>query len=202
MNDDLRAASTWEGIYTSGEAGWDLGAAAPPFEDLLATPPEWLAPGRLVNPGCGRGHDAAFFAARGFDVTAVDFADTAITAARAYAEAAPRLDVVQADLFDLPSLGVAPFDLWLEHTCFCAIPVERRPEYAEVARAMVRPGGVVFGLFYRFDPPDDAGPPFALSETELLATFADGFERLALETPHRSHAARQGRERLAAFRRR
>ena len=37
-----------------------------------------LRPCRVLLPGCGRGHEAIALAELGFDVTAVDFADTAV----------------------------------------------------------------------------------------------------------------------------
>jgi SAM-dependent methyltransferase len=73
----------WEGLYARGEDGWDLKAAAPPLVDFVQTsaPPR----GRVLVPGCGRGHDARFLAAHGYDVLAVDFSAAALRDARALA---------------------------------------------------------------------------------------------------------------------
>lgn len=47
-----------------------------------------LRPGRALDAGCGHGAEAVWLAAAGWQVTAVDFADAALTAARARAAAA------------------------------------------------------------------------------------------------------------------
>jgi 2-polyprenyl-3-methyl-5-hydroxy-6-metoxy-1,4-benzoquinol methylase len=62
-----------------------------------------LRPGRALDAGCGHGSDTLWLAARGWRVTAVDFAATALAHARSTAEAmgpdvAERIDWVEADL--------------------------------------------------------------------------------------------------------
>jgi SAM-dependent methyltransferase len=62
-----------------------------------------LPPGRALDAGCGHGSDALWLAARGWQVTAVDFAATALAYARTTAEAmgpelAERIDWVEGDL--------------------------------------------------------------------------------------------------------
>ena len=62
-----------------------------------------LSPGRALDAGCGQGADSLWLAARGWRVTAVDFAATALAHARSAAEAAGpevagRVDWVEADL--------------------------------------------------------------------------------------------------------
>jgi 2-polyprenyl-3-methyl-5-hydroxy-6-metoxy-1,4-benzoquinol methylase len=62
-----------------------------------------LPPGRALDAGCGHGSDTLWLAARGWQVTAVDFAATALAHARSTADAigpdvAERIDWVEADL--------------------------------------------------------------------------------------------------------
>ena len=62
-----------------------------------------LRPGRALDAGCGHGADTIWLAARGWQVTAVDFSATALgharsTAAAAGAEVAERIDWVEGDL--------------------------------------------------------------------------------------------------------
>ena len=62
-----------------------------------------LPPGRALDAGCGHGSDALWLAALGWQVTAVDFAATALAHARSTAEAigadvAGRIQWVEADL--------------------------------------------------------------------------------------------------------
>ena len=62
-----------------------------------------LRPGSALDAGCGHGADALWLAARGWQVTAVDFSATALAHARSAAEAvgadvAERIDWVEGDL--------------------------------------------------------------------------------------------------------
>lgn len=77
-------------------------AQRPPNTHLTAEVGD-LRPGRALDAGCGHGSDALWLAARGWQVTAVDFAATALASARSTAEAmgpdiAERVDWVEADL--------------------------------------------------------------------------------------------------------
>lgn len=77
-------------------------AERPPNAHLTAEVGD-LRPGRALDAGCGHGSETLWLAARGWRVTAVDFAATALAYARASAvqlgpELAERIDWVEADL--------------------------------------------------------------------------------------------------------
>ena len=67
----------WQSHYENNDLGWDLGQVSPPFVKLWQD--KKLPLGKVLIPGCGRGHEVAFLADKGFDVTAVDFSQGAIT---------------------------------------------------------------------------------------------------------------------------
>jgi 2-polyprenyl-3-methyl-5-hydroxy-6-metoxy-1,4-benzoquinol methylase len=74
----------------------------PPNAHLTAEVAD-LRPGRALDAGCGHGSDALWLAARGWQVTGVDFAATALAYARSTAEAlgphvAAQIDWIEADL--------------------------------------------------------------------------------------------------------
>jgi len=80
----------------------DRVAQRPPNAHLTAAAGD-LRPGRALDAGCGHGSETLWLAARGWQVTAVDFAATALANARSRAEAmgpdvAGRIDWVEADL--------------------------------------------------------------------------------------------------------
>lgn len=189
----------WQSAYDEGRTRWDIGDAAPAWAELLRLHP--LPVGRALVLGAGRGHDALWFAARGDQVTAVDFAPSRVEASRDAANAAGlSVDVRQMDLFDLPKSGLPPFDLVIEHTCFCAIEPQRRQEYVSVVTAMTKPGGHFVGVFFWQTPPD--GPPFQTSEAEIRKLFTPAFEIERLEPNPVSIPPRAGREGWGVFRRR
>jgi len=93
----------WEARWSQAlrERG-DRIAQRPPNAHLAAEVGN-LRPGRALDAGCGHGSNALWLAARGWDITAVDFATTALAFARSAAEAmgpdvAERIDWVEADL--------------------------------------------------------------------------------------------------------
>ncbi len=188
-------ADFWEGHYREGNTGWDLGAPAPPFVDLLAEPSP-PGPGSMIVLGAGRGHDALLFARHGFRVTALDFAESAVRETREAArKAGLAVETARHDFFTLPPEYDSSFDYALEHTFFVAIDPGRREEYVQIVRRLLKPGGLFIALFYAHGRP--GGPPFATSEDEVRALFDRYFTIKRLEVPVRSVKPRQGLELLA-----
>ena len=188
-----------EGLYATGNDGWDLGQASPPLVDVIErTPPPR---GRVAVLGCGRGHDARLLAARGYDVVGYDFSAAAVTAARALA----RRDGVtvafeQRDIFTLGRDADHAFDGVWEYTCYCAIDPVRRDEYARTVAAIVRPGGWLLACFFPLRAVS-AGPPFPVSRAEVRRRLAPAFRIERAQPPLRSARGRLGREWLVFARR-
>ena len=73
----------WDGIYQeTPRPGWDMDGPTPVLGELLELPACAGLGRELAVPGCGYGHDAAELARRGFRVTGVDFAPSALQGAR------------------------------------------------------------------------------------------------------------------------
>ena len=102
---------------------------------------EWFAPGSAVlDIGCGGGEIAAWLAMQGYDVTGVDFSETAIEAARSFAsdvEGALAFDVVDI-CHQVPSPG--SFACLFDRGCFHNIPEGQRQAYVQNVAASAAPG--------------------------------------------------------------
>jgi SAM-dependent methyltransferase len=164
---EVSAPGFWEDLYARGEDGWELGEPSPPLAAWLARGGRFSStrdrPARVAIPGCGRGHDARLLARRGYEVHGFDFAEAAVAAARAGADAEGlAITFEQRDIFTLGEQRPGFFDAVWEYTCFCAIDPGRRQEYARVVHAVLRPGGVLLGCFYPVRDGSD-GPPFPVS---------------------------------------
>lgn len=194
MVSDVNSPKFWEEIYRGGRAGWDLGGPTPVFQRILRE--RNFEPGRTIVLGAGRGHDARMFARRGFEVTAVDFAEEAVQGMRDLADPEAPVQILQADIFELPSELHGNFDYLLEYTCFCAIDPDRREEYAEIASHLLQPGGTLIALLFPVtDRP--GGPPFGVDPEEFLRLFLNqDFDLLHRERPSDSVSQRQGVEEL------
>ena len=162
----------WEALYQTGETQWDKGAPAPALLEYLAHTP---LIGRVLVPGCGRGHDVRAIAAAGADeVIGLDLAPSAF----AGVETLPNTHFVVGDLFNLPLDFTAAFDAVYEHTCFCAIPRECRDDYVHAVAGALKPGGRLLAIFY-LNPRDDseqtADVTGHLSGTTLTVEFKLSF---------------------------
>ncbi|MCC7261944.1 MAG: methyltransferase domain-containing protein [Candidatus Latescibacteria bacterium] len=196
MTHTPRQADYWQAVYDEGNPGWDKGAPAPPLQRVLAhvAPPAGTT---ALVPGCGFGHEALMLARIGYQVTAVDFALAAIAGLQARAGDLP-VKAVQADLFGLADAYPEAFDLVVEHTCFCAIPVEMRDEYARVMARVLRAEGQFLGLFYETER--ESGPPFRTTREDVERHFSPHFEIRQISRPPDSFAGREDREWLALMR--
>lgn len=193
-------ASYWQDAWSTGDTRWDAGEAAPALVDLLSTTPD-LPKGRALVPGCGSGYDALALAKAGYNVTALDLVDLAVSRFRSLRDAAGlskhQAEAHHADFFAYTA--ETPFSLIWDYTFLCAIPPHLRQAWAQQMAQLVAPTGEVITLIYPIRPEDDAGPPFAMSPQlvrELLSPF---FEEKAMYPVPRSHPARQGREYLARW---
>jgi SAM-dependent methyltransferase len=148
----------------------------------------------VAVPGAGRGHDARLLAARGYRVSAFDFAPAAVAeATRLAAAEGVHVDVARRDIFSLADDFATAFDAVWEYTCFCAIDPARRAEYARVIHAVLRPGGTLLACFYPMREGDD-GPPFPVSREAIDTALAGAFRIRAAGPPRRSVERRRGLE--------
>ena len=192
MEDPVNTAEFWEACYESEMDGWDIGGPTPVFERLATEIPK----GRICVIGCGRGYDAVTFAKAGFEVTAIDFAKTAVLASRENARKEEvEMTVLREDFFDLPDELHDRFDYVLEYTCFCAISPERRFEYDRVIWQLLKPKGKLLGLFFPLDKNvDEGGPPWGVNISELHALFGLHWNLESEEMPKESIEPRADRE--------
>ena len=192
MEDPVNTAEFWEACYETEMDNWDLGGPTPVFERIASEIPK----GRICVIGCGRGYDAVTFAKAGFEVTAIDFAQTAVLSSRENARKEEvEMTVLREDFFDLPDELHDQFDYVLEYTCFCAISPERRFEYDRVIWQLLKPKGKLLGLFFPLDKDvDEGGPPWGVNISELHALFGLHWNLESEELPKESIAPRADRE--------
>jgi 2-polyprenyl-3-methyl-5-hydroxy-6-metoxy-1,4-benzoquinol methylase len=146
-------------------------AQRPPNGHLTAQVSD-LRPGRALDAGCGHGSETLWLAARGWQVTAVDFAVTALAHARATAEAmgpevAERIEWVEADL---ATWRPQPheYDLVICLYVHVAGSVE---EMVQRMAAAVAPGGTLFLVGHR--PVDPATGAATAAARQVQISVAD-----------------------------
>ena len=197
MTSDVNSPKKWEADYQRGTDGWDLGGSTPVFKRLASS--NRFKPGRMIVLGAGRGHDAREFSRHGFEVTAVDFSDYAAGQMRKLADKNAPIEILQHDIFTLPTDLNGSFDYLLEYTCFCAIDPKRRLEYADVVTRLLKPNATYIDLAFPLDG-RKGGPPFAVTETEIFNLFEKrGFNLISREKPEDSVKPRRDAEELYIF---
>jgi len=196
--EDIRSPNFWESRYQEGTARWDLGQPAPAFQDFLSYPHAPQA-GKTMVLGCGRGYDALLFARQGFEVTGVDFAPSAIASAKKFAtQEGIAAQFLQRDIFDLPQELGSVFNFVVEHTCFCALPPEKRQDYVQLLASLLQPGGELLAVFFTHNR--SGGPPFGITPSEIRQLFGTKFEILTLQPVSNSVPSRQGEEHFGRLR--
>lgn len=156
-----------------------------------------LPPGRALDLGCGEGADAVWLAERGWQVTAVDIAQTALD--RAAAEAQARGLAVDFQRHELPdTFPAGQFDLVSAQ--FLHSEVERdRPRTLRRAAEAVAPGGVLLIVDHGAAPPwapahvHDFEFPSARQVVESLQLAAGEWEVVRAEPVEREAVGPDGR---------
>lgn len=194
MAQDSSKPDFWDTRFRQNVIPWDAGGVPAALERFVA---RHTGRGRVLVPGCGTGYEVRQLAQAGFDVTAIDFSEAALEAARR--ELGPLAHRVRcADFFAFEG-DVPPFDAIYERAFLCALPRRVWSDWARRTAQLLRPGGLLFGLFF-FD--DNAkGPPFGIAAEQLEALLAADFERIEDEPVEDSIAAFAGRERWQVWRR-
>ncbi len=197
MVPDGSAGRDWEACYQAGETPWDKGCAHPALVD-------WLSRNRLTGlilvPGSGAGHDVRALAADpAASVVGLDLAPSAKVKAERFPKAGNETYLTGDFLSGFPSVG--SFDALFEHTCFCAIPPARRPDYVLAAARSIKPGGLFLAIFYR-NPTDrgEPGPPFGCPMEEVDTLFEKQFLLLEEKTNILTFEGRKDREVLRLMR--
>ena len=162
---DSTAPDFWEQRYLSGRTPWDFQGVPQPLVDYLR---KASGAGSVLIPGCGSGYEVKAFHECGWRPLAIDFATSAVQRAKEILGPSLAACVRHADFF-AGSLD-DPHDLIYERTFLCSLPPERWPDYAARIAELLRPGGVLAGIFYYGT--DHDGPPFPIREDEARTLFA------------------------------
>jgi len=166
MND---APLNWEELYQKADTGWDRGNPSPALKQWLDD--GVLAPGsRILIPGCGRGHEVITLAKRGYAVTGLDIAASAIDALQqGLDKALTHGHGICADLFDYEP--VERFDIIYEQTCLCTLSMQQRIDYEQCLYRWLNADGVLLLLLMQTG--DQGGPPFHCDLMDMRQLFDD-----------------------------
>ncbi len=168
----VRLMQRWDGAYRrSRMPGWDVGRPASRLKKAVED--KTIAPGRAVVLGCGTGTNAIYLARKGFDVTALDVAPTALTLAEKKArKAGVRVRWLMADVVTLPDIGT--YDFIFDRGCYHHVQTYDAQGFVKTVCRLSRKGSLFLLLAGNANEPRRYGPP-RVSETRLCDHFADDF---------------------------
>jgi SAM-dependent methyltransferase len=163
-------ANSFESSYR-GTPPWDIGRPQPAIVRLAET--DQIA-GSVLDVGCGTGENVLYLAERGFAVTGIDGAPTAIRKARAKAKR--RAINASFELADALNLSVPkqPFDTVIDSGLFHVFSDEERARFTESLGRVIRPGGTYFLMCFSDQEPGDWGPR-RVTQAEIRSVFSDGW---------------------------
>jgi thiopurine S-methyltransferase len=183
----------WEQRYRHNDTGWDMNQVSPPLKAYIDQLDSKDL--KVLIPGAGNAYEAEYLFSQGFKkVYVIDIAQSPLNNLKQRVPDFPESHLIHLDFFDLKQ----EFDLILEQTFFCALPPVKRADYAQKMHEILKPRGVVAGLFFDF-PLTDQGPPFGGGKEEYLTYFRNLFEIKTLEPCYNSYPKRQGKELFFEF---
>jgi len=164
----------WDSRYRrEGRPGWDTGR--PSSELKKAVEEGTLRPCRVVELGCGTGTNAIYLAQKGFDVTAIDIAPTALALAeQKAAKAGVEARWVLANVLNPPELG--PFDLVYDRGCYHGVRQQNAAGYVAALGQLSQSGTRVLILAGSANNPNPRGGPPRVKEEEIRSDFSKDFE--------------------------
>ncbi|MUP46412.1 methyltransferase domain-containing protein [Gramella sp. BOM4] len=184
----------WSQRYREKNTGWDIGYVSTPIREYIDQLENKEL--QILIPGAGNSYEAEYLYRQGFrKVFVCDIANEPLQNLKARLPEFPEGQLLLDDFFRLEQ----KFDLILEQTFFCAIPVEMRSDYAAKCRELLRQDGKIAGLFFDFELTEN-GPPFGGSKEEYLTYFSEDFNIEILEPCYNSIPPRKGNELFFKFR--
>lgn len=184
----------WSKRYRDGATPWNIGEASTPIKVYVEQLENKNL--RILIPGAGNAHEAEYLFKLGFSkVFVADIAPEPLLNFNKRLPSFPDDQLLQTDFFEIEQ----KFDLILEQTFFCALPVQQRAEYAKKIAQLLAPNGIVAGVLFNFEL-SEKGPPFGGNKAEYLTYFNPYFNIAIFEPCYNSIKPRQGTELFFKFR--
>ena len=161
----------WDKAYRgTGRPGWDAGRVASQLKKAVEEGK--VKPGKALVLGCGTGTNAVFLAKKGFEVTGLEVAPTALNIAEAKArEAGVKIRWIVADAANPPHME--PFDFIFDRGCYHHVRWVNLDGYVAAISRLTKPGGQFLLLSFRAS--GRQGKP-RVKESQIRKDFSAAFE--------------------------
>jgi len=168
----------WDSAYRRDrKPGWDTGRPSVHLKKVVED--GTIRPCRAVVLGCGTGTNAIYLAGKGFDVTGVDIAPTALTLAEGKAQkAGVKVKWVVADVLALPKSE--PFEFIFDRGCYHGVRRGNAAGYVATAGQLTRPGSRILILAGNANEARHYGPP-RVKQQDICGDFSEAFDIVWLQ---------------------
>ncbi len=170
----MKMLDSWDAAYRGGNRpNWDAGRPSGELQRVIEK--GIVRACRAVDLGCGSGTDAIYLASKGFEVTAIDIAPTALNQGKLKAEkAGVKVRWLLADVLAIPNLQ--PYNFIFDRGCYHEVRFEGAKAYVDTIRKLSQTGtqflllaGNPNELMQRYSPPQ-------VTEEEIRADFSPLFD--------------------------
>lgn len=187
----------WSTRYDEARTGWDIGYPSTPLKAYIDQLTDKDI--RILIPGAGNAHEAAYLFEQGFFNTVVlDISPIPLEAFANRLPEFPKEQLVNENFFSYKG----QFDLIIEQTFFCSMPPlpENRNAYALQMSKLLKMSGKLVGLW--FDIPltgDLEKRPFGGTKEEYLNYIEPYFDVQTFAPAYNSIPPRAGNELFGIF---
>ncbi len=161
--------------YMDDSTPWEIGRPHPALVEYVGG--GHMPRGRVFEPGPGRGDNALFLAANGFDVTVADITPSAIAVIRRRAD---ELGLVITTLVGDVIFELKPetegFDYVFERSFLQTLPPEIRSPYVERMHDTLRHGGRFIAVVRGPRDPPATSQPYSFTEDDLIRLLDRRFD--------------------------
>ncbi len=168
----------WNERFEKKFTPWDKGGVPVEFTHYFQHYFQQVTPDNAflcLIPGCGNGYEAAHLSELGWDVVAIDFSPAAVASAHAHCPKW-RERILEADFFTYqPKKTVG---LIYERAFLCALPPEMRSKIVTRWAQLLPADTLLVGYFYISENKCQGGPPFSITQAELITLMSPHFECL------------------------
>ena len=168
----VRMLDGWDSTYRRTRLpGWDVGRPASELKRLIESGA--VKPGRALVLGCGTGTNAVYLASKGFKVTGVDVAPSALTFAEKQADKAKvKVRWLVADAVAVPDIG--PFDFIFDRGCYHHVQKYNAAGFAKTVSRLTGEGALFLLLAGNANESRHYGPP-RVKQTQIVTDFSATF---------------------------
>ena len=183
----------WKDRYRSKQTGWDVGYPSPPLINYCNQLPDRNI--KILIPGCGNAYEAEYLFKNGFkNIYILDIVEEVLRNFKERVPEFPSENLICEDFFECTDV----FDLILEQTFFCALPIQLRNNYSIKSSKLLYPKGKLVGVLFSSEFAQ-SGPPFGGSKKEYELIFSKQYTIKTLENCYNSIDPRMDNELFFIF---